>query len=228
MEEFVDRPYEWARAQVAAGTAVPSFVSTLLAEDGKALDAQAEHDLKWTANSMYSGQSTPLALMTLSLTCAAASLDTTLTSVASFVHAMAAYPAAQAKAQAELARVVGHGRLPAFADRANLPYVDALMSEVFRWAAPVPVGLPHRLMEDDVYNGMHIPKGSFVFGNAWAMLRDERMYPDPEAFAPERFLEETLAARDADDALRARMDPRNYVFGFGRRSVPPPFTLFPR
>jgi len=28
-------------------------------------------------------------------------------------------------------------------------------------------GLPHRLMEDDVYKGMHIPKGSLIFGNIW-------------------------------------------------------------
>lgn len=27
--------------------------------------------------------------------------------------------------------------------------------------------LPHRLMEDDVYKDMHIPKGSLVFGNIW-------------------------------------------------------------
>lgn len=27
--------------------------------------------------------------------------------------------------------------------------------------------LPHRLMEDDVYKDMHIPKGSLVFGNVW-------------------------------------------------------------
>jgi hypothetical protein len=30
--------------------------------------------------------------------------------------------------------------------------------------------LPHRLMEDDVYKDMHIPKGSLVFGNIWYVL----------------------------------------------------------
>jgi hypothetical protein len=30
--------------------------------------------------------------------------------------------------------------------------------------------LPHRLMEDDVYKDMHIPKGSLVFGNLWYVL----------------------------------------------------------
>jgi hypothetical protein len=46
------------------------------------------------------------------------------------------------------------------------------------------------------------------------MLRDEDIYPNADAFLPERFLE------PADDALKKRRDPRNYVFGFGRRRCP--------
>lgn len=46
-----------------------------------------------------------------------------------------------------------------------------------------------------------------------AMLRDEQLYPDPDAFRPERFLEKV------DHHIERTRDPRNYVFGFGRRSV---------
>ena len=42
------------------------------------------------------------------------------------------------------------------------------------------------------------------------MTRDASMYPDPEAFRPERFLE-------MDASTAAKADPRNMVFGFGRR-----------
>jgi cytochrome P450 len=69
-------------------------------------------------------------------------------------------------------------------------------------------------MEDDMYKGMFIPKGSFVFGNIWAMLRDERVYPQPESFLPERF-----SPTDIDGGV-APPDPRTYVFGFGRRRCP--------
>jgi hypothetical protein len=55
MERFVDAPFAWTRSQIDAGTAVPSFVSTILEADGKGLSAEEEFDLKWTANSMYSG-----------------------------------------------------------------------------------------------------------------------------------------------------------------------------
>ncbi|EEB95874.1 hypothetical protein MPER_05091 [Moniliophthora perniciosa FA553] len=55
-------------------------------------------------------------------------------------------------------------RLPTFADREDLPYVEAIVKEVLRWNP------------DDVYNGWMIPKGSIVIGNTWAILRDENIY----------------------------------------------------
>jgi cytochrome P450 len=30
-----------------------------------------------------------------------------------------------------------------------------------------PVGVAHRAVKEDVYNGMRIPNGSIVIGNAW-------------------------------------------------------------
>ena len=72
----------------------------------------------------------------------------------------------------------------------------------------MPLCLPHRLMEDDVYEGMHVPKGSLVIGNIWAIMRDEQLYPDPHSFKPERWLR---SQRDPD------VHPFEIVFGFGRR-----------
>ena len=43
-----------------------------------------------------------------------------------------------------------------------------------------------------------------------SMLRDESIYPDASTFKPERFME-------ADPEKKKLMDPRNYIFGFGRR-----------
>lgn len=196
MEEFVEKPFEFVVGSVKSGNFKPSFCSTLLDDDAK-MTPEFEFDLKWTANSMY-----------------AASIDTTLTSISHFILAMIGNPDVLAKAQKEIDTVVGLERLPTFSDRPNLPYLEAVLNETWRWGAPVPLNLPHRLMEDDIYKGMHIPKGSLVFGNIWAILRDERVYPDPSAFIPERFLEKV------DPATKKRMDPRNYVFGFGRRKCP--------
>ena len=40
------------------------------------------------------------------------------------------------------------------------------------------------------------------------MSQDERMYPNPTEFCPERFLNNTVT------------DPKNMIFGFGRRYAP--------
>ena len=49
-------------------------------------------------------------------------------------------PAAQAKAQEEIDRVIGTDRLPTFDDEPKLPYVSALSKEVFRWQQVAPFG----------------------------------------------------------------------------------------
>lgn len=63
------------------------------------------------------------------------------------------------KARAEIDRVVGTERLPTLDDRPHLRYIDYLVEETSRWRPLSPIGIPHRSLEDDVYNGMFIPKG---------------------------------------------------------------------
>ncbi|RDB30081.1 hypothetical protein Hypma_013902 [Hypsizygus marmoreus] len=196
MEEFVEKPYEFVKDSLKSGNFKPSFCSKML-EDDKVTE-QFEFDLKWSANSMYS-----------------ASGDTTITTLQHFLLAMMAYPDVLAKAQKEIDTVIGNDRLPTYADRPLLPYIDAVMNETWRWGSPVPMGLPHRLMEDDIYRDMHIPKGTLVFGNIWSILHDERIYANPSVFNPDRYLE-----KDIDAETQKRRDPRNYVFGFGRRRCP--------
>ena len=45
---------------------------------------------------------------------------------------MLAYPEVQKKAQAELDSVIGRTRLPEFSDEEALPYISAVVKEVFR------------------------------------------------------------------------------------------------
>ena len=84
-----------------------------------------------------------------------------------FFMAMVLYPDAQKKAQAELDAVVGTGRLPEFTDHKSLPYVSALVKEVLRWHCGTPLGLAHRAVADDEYNGHLIPGGATVLVNMW-------------------------------------------------------------
>ena len=56
-----------------------------------------------------------------------------------FLLAMGLFPAVQQRAQAELDRVLGGARLPALADRPALPYISALILELYRWAPIAPL-----------------------------------------------------------------------------------------
>jgi len=82
---------------------------------------------------------------------------------------MALHPEIQKKAQADIEKVAPN-RLPTFDDYDSLPYIKAIIKEILRWGTVAPLGLPHRVMEDDVYEGYFIPKGATVISNIWYML----------------------------------------------------------
>lgn len=93
--------------------------------------------------------------------------DTTAATNASFVLAMTMHPEIQKKAQEELDRIIGPDRLPTWEDRDQLPYIDAILKETLRWNTATPLGVPHAVIQDDVYEGMLIPGGATVIPNIW-------------------------------------------------------------
>jgi cytochrome P450 len=90
-----------------------------------------------------------------------------VSAVEGFFLALTVYPEVQRKAQAEIDRVIGTGRLPTVADRDNLPYINAIVKEALRWHTVVPLCVPHKTDEDDVVNGFLIPKGALLLPNIW-------------------------------------------------------------
>jgi cytochrome P450 len=50
------------------------------------------------------------------------------------------YPHVMRKAQAEIDSVVGRDRVPTFADRPHLPYIQAIVKELLRWRPAGPLG----------------------------------------------------------------------------------------
>ncbi|KAI0699866.1 CyP450 monooxygenase [Cerioporus squamosus] len=140
-------------------------------------------------------------------------IETVTATFFTFLYAMALYPDVQRRAQAELDAVVGPCRLPLLSDRPALPYTEAVVNECLRWMPTAHFGVPHRLMQDDEYNGYFIPKGTLVLTNAWAIGRSKEHYVDPDEFMPERFLKDGQPNRDI-------LSPQAYAFGFGRRICP--------
>ncbi|OXB55485.1 hypothetical protein ASZ78_016456 [Callipepla squamata] len=64
---------------------------------------------------------------------------------------------------------------------------------------------------DTVLNGYYIPKGRCVFVNQWQVNHDEKLWKDPEAFNPERFLNADGTELNKEEAEKVM------TFGLGKR-----------
>ncbi|KAF3043079.1 hypothetical protein E8E11_004042 [Didymella keratinophila] len=133
-----------------------------------------------------------------------AGVETTQVQLQIFILACIAYPEWSATAHKELDDVVGANRLPGSGDLSNLPYLQAVVEENFRWRHIVPAGIPHATTQDDYYKGYLIPKGSVVVPVFSAMRSNSSAFDSPEVFRPERWI--------------GKSQPTN--FGYGRRVCP--------
>jgi len=83
---------------------------------------------------------------------------------------MALHPEVQKRAQKDIDQL-GSNRLPTLDDFDSLPYIKAIIKEVVRWGPVVPLGLPHAVLKDDIYDNYFIPKGTIIVGNIWYLFR---------------------------------------------------------
>ncbi|VFQ86311.1 unnamed protein product [Cuscuta campestris] len=110
--------------------------------------------------------------------------------------------------------VAGKQRWAEESDVDKMPYLQAAVKEGMRLYPAAPLLVPHRAMEDCIVGGYTVPKDTVLYANAWKIHRDPRVWPDPERFSPERFLE---GSGGGDDPGRHF----GFIpFGIGRRSCP--------
>ncbi|KDR76422.1 hypothetical protein GALMADRAFT_444741 [Galerina marginata CBS 339.88] len=187
-------PFEWCKSNLETDQALkPNLCGTYIEENGGKMSKDDETTLIWgSCTVMFGG------------------LDTSMSSALSFFLAMILNPRVQAKAQAELDAVIGRDRLPQIKDKYDLPYIRSIVAEVFRWAPALPLGLPHSLTKDDVYEGYEFSKGAMVMPNIWYMLHDPEVYSNPMEFNPDRF-------NGLDSEMKRVTE---LTFGFGRRVCP--------
>ena len=116
--------------------------------------------------------------------------ETTATSMRWVLLYMMYFPDVQDKIQRELDQVIGRDRMPGLKDRKNLPYLEATMAETLRITSIAPLAVPHKATVDTTIQGYHIPKGTTLVLNLWAMHHDPEQWKEPMKFNPERFLDE--------------------------------------
>ncbi|KAJ1300372.1 hypothetical protein OPQ81_005191 [Rhizoctonia solani] len=191
-EKALNEPYEWTKAQIAAGTSEPSIIGALI----------QDHPL----TSGLTPEEKDRRLREIGMVFYAGGTDTVRASIVTPLTGIHCQLLAVIKRAHCLYRCHGRAMLPSMSDRDRLPYVNRLIMEVLRWHPVLPTALPHVCFQDDIYREYEIKKGTIIFGNIWAISRDDTIYQHPDTFKPERFEDSS--------------NPQPPVFGWGRRKCP--------
>ncbi|KAG1830311.1 cytochrome P450 [Suillus variegatus] len=191
-QQLLNEPFDEVKAQIANGTASHSLITDFLSQPHD----DADEDI----------------MKAVALTRYIAGVETSASVLHTFLLAMVLHPDVQAWARAEIDQVVRPDTMPCLDDRVSLPYLDAILHEVMRWYPVTPIGFPHATLDDDVYDGHFIPKGTAVIVNQWALSRDEDIFPDASRFDPSHHL-------TVDGKLKSPF-VNHFAFGHGRRICP--------
>jgi len=136
--------------------------------------------------------------------------DTTTSTVSFLLYELARHPAVLARVLAEQDRVLPGGRRPTAAELTGeaLPELEMALEETLRLYPAAWVG-PRKAVDSFEFAGRTVPGGAYVNYSSWASHRLPDIWPEPEAFVPERFAPEA----------RARLPKGAYVpFGGGSRT----------
>jgi cytochrome P450 len=181
---------EIARRRAAGGDGGRDVLSLLLAARGEGGEAFSDREVRdQVMTLMFAGH------------------DTSTSTLTFMMHELARQPEVLERLRAEQDEVLGGDPPTVERLEREMPYLEMVLDEVLRLYPPAWIG-PRRAVREFEFGGYTVPEGAYVNYCSWASHRLPEVFPDPEAFLPERFTPERKAAL-----------PRGaYVpFGGGRR-----------
>ena len=119
--------------------------------------------------------------------------DTSTSTLTFMLHELTHHPEVTRRLQEEQEQVLGGASPTAMQLEKEMPYLDMVLDEVLRLYPPAWIG-PRRAVREFEFGGYTVPKGAYVNYCSWASHRLPEVFPEPEAFIPERFTRERKAA----------------------------------
>ncbi|CAH1773052.1 unnamed protein product [Owenia fusiformis] len=136
--------------------------------------------------------------------------ETTTTSLKWIILYMMHFPEIQEKVRAEIHNVIGHDRLPSMRDKTDLPFTEAVFTEVQRKQVILPLSIGNCTFDKPTeFEGYVLPPYTRIYANIHAIHHDPEYWKEPDKFIPERFL-------DKDGKYCA--DERMLTFSTGKRA----------
>lgn len=106
--------------------------------------------------------------------------DTTSSAMAFCIYLLSQHEDIQQRAYEEAVELQGH-------EKESMSYLEAVIKETLRIYPSVPF-YSRKVQEDLQIGNLTVPKGASVSTLAYMVHRNEKNYPEPEKFNPERFL----------------------------------------
>lgn len=142
--------------------------------------------------------------------------DTTAIALRAVFYLLMRHPMVMVKVQAEIDSATDDQKLsnPVSYQESvtHLPYLGAVLKEAMRLHPSVGLILEREVPKEGAsICGKHIPSGTIVGINAWVLHRNGQIFPDPNSFIPERWLE------NPPQTLK-EMEQSFFTFGSGSRT----------
>nr|AHZ12854.1 CYP76 [Plectranthus barbatus] len=138
--------------------------------------------------------------------------DTTATTAERAMSELLRNPEKMQRAKQEMRSVIGPDKQVQESDMTRLPYLRAIIKETLRCYPAAPFLIPRKSDCEVEIGGYVIPNSTQILVNVWAYSKDAKLWPDPDEFMPERFLDRKINYRGRDYEL--------IPFGSGRRMCP--------
>lgn len=137
--------------------------------------------------------------------------DTTAAAMTWASYLLSTHPTIQKKVHEELDKIFGQSSREATSeDLAEMKYLECVIKEALRLYPSVPY-YARRLTEDVTFDDYTVPKDVTVVVFSSKCHLDEKQFPEPKKFNPERFLPENCVKRHPYAFVPFSAGPRNCI-----------------